>query len=110
MTDLVAALAKGDPARHSEKLGAFQRAFLGELRELMAAVRDQDNSGALRVEDLPATLRSRFVGKTGKHLVQVYPRSNIWNRAEQEAFVRDLRTVDPGRPARPCSCMSTRRC
>ncbi|MEY3275696.1 MAG: hypothetical protein RL153_962, partial [Verrucomicrobiota bacterium] len=54
VTDLVAALAKGDPARHSEKLGAFQRAFLGELRELMAAVRDQDNSGALRVEDLPA--------------------------------------------------------
>lgn len=95
VTDLVAALAKGDPARHSEKLGAFQRAFLGELRELMSAVRDQDNSGALRVEDLPATLRSRFVGKTGKHLVQVYPRSNVWNRAEQEAFVRDLRTVDP---------------
>lgn len=95
VTDLVAALAKGDPARHSEKLGAFQRAFLGELRELMAAVRDQDNSGALRVEDLPTPLRSRFVGKTGKHLVQVYPRSNVWNRAEQEAFVRDLRTVDP---------------
>ncbi|MFM8419809.1 MAG: MMPL family transporter [Verrucomicrobiota bacterium] len=95
VTDLVAALAKGDAARHSEKLGAFQRAFLGELRELMAAVRDQDNSGALRVEDLPTPLRSRFVGKTGKHLVQVYPRSNVWNRVEQEAFVRDLRTVDP---------------
>jgi predicted RND superfamily exporter protein len=49
----------------------------------------------LRVEDLPPALRSRFVGRTGKHLVQVYPRSNVWNRAEQEAFVRDLRTVDP---------------
>jgi len=95
VTDLVAALGKGDPARHAEKLGAFQRAFLDELRELMAAVRDQDNSGALRVEDLPPALRSRFVGRTGKHLVQVYPRSNVWNRAEQEAFVRDLRTVDP---------------
>ena len=95
VTDLLAALSRGDGARHADKLGAFQRAFLGELRELIAAVRDQDNSGALRVDDLPPALRSRFVGKTGRHLVQVYPRSNVWNRAEQEAFVRDLRTVDP---------------
>ena len=95
VTDLLAALSRGEGKHHAEKLGAFQRAFLGELRELIAAVRDQDNSGALRVDDLPTTLRSRFVGKTGRHLVQVYPRSNVWNRVEQEAFVRELRTVDP---------------
>jgi hypothetical protein len=40
-------------------------------------------------------LRNRFVGVTGKHLLQIYPKHDIWNRKAQEEFVSDLRKVDP---------------
>jgi hypothetical protein len=49
----------------------------------------------LRVGDLPSALRDRFVGVTGKLLLQVYPRDDVWQRDKQEKFVTDLRKVDP---------------
>ena len=89
------AMFSGDREANAAKLGKFQRAFLGDVQETLMAIRDQDDSGPLRIEDLPAQLRNRFVGKTGKHLVQVYPRHDVWSREEQATFVRELRSVDP---------------
>ena len=89
------AMFRGNREVNAIKLGAFQRAFLGDVQETLMAIRDQDDSGPLRVEDLPAQLRNRFVGKTGKHLVQVYPKHDVWSREEQATFVRELRTIDP---------------
>jgi predicted RND superfamily exporter protein len=35
------------------------------------------------------------VGGSGKYLLQVYPKANVWQRGPQEEFVRELRTIDP---------------
>jgi hypothetical protein len=40
-------------------------------------------------------LRDQFIGESGKFLLQVYPKADVWERTNQEAFVADLRTVDP---------------
>jgi uncharacterized protein len=85
----------GDRHAISEKLAEFQQALFIDVRETFEAIRNQDNSGPLRPEDLPAPIRNRFVGVTGKHLLQVYPKKNVWDRAAQEEFVRDLRKVYP---------------
>ncbi|HYE31592.1 MAG TPA: MMPL family transporter, partial [Methylomirabilota bacterium] len=79
----------------ASKLAAYQQAFLRDLRETFAALRNQDNSSPLRVPDLPEQLRNRFVGQTGKYLLQVYPKKDVWERENQEEFVRELRTVAP---------------
>jgi predicted RND superfamily exporter protein len=47
------------------------------------------------VDDLPPALHHRFIGEHGKFLIQVYPKEDVWQRAAQEKFVSDLRTVDP---------------
>ncbi|MDW8311054.1 MAG: MMPL family transporter, partial [Verrucomicrobiales bacterium] len=66
------------------------------------ALQQQDDRGRLRVEDLPAALRDRFIGVTGKFLVQVYPRKNVWERAHQEEFIRELRqALDPRNTGTP---------
>ena len=65
------------------------------MRDTFEALQHQDNREPLRVEDLPPALRDRFVGVHGKHLLQVYPKENVWQRAPQEEFVRQLRTIDP---------------
>lgn len=99
LRDAVSALSQrilvGDRQSISEKLADFQQALFIDVSETFDSIREQDNSGPLRAEDLPDPIRKRFVGVTDKHLLQVYPKKNVWNRAEQEEFVRSLRKIDP---------------
>jgi hopanoid biosynthesis associated RND transporter like protein HpnN len=88
------AMNTGDRKIVSQRLGAYQRALFTDIRETFRALRTQDNSSPLRAEDLPPALRNRFIGKTGKHLIQVYPKGDVWERGPQEAFVEELRTID----------------
>jgi hopanoid biosynthesis associated RND transporter like protein HpnN len=84
----------GTPAQRemtADKLGEFQRALFEEMGGTFEALHEQDNREGLRIEDLPPLLRNRFVGVTGKQLLQVYPRKNIWQRQHQEEFVLALR-------------------
>lgn len=85
----------GDRRQVGEKLGAYQRALFDDLRQTFRALRTQDNSSPLTEAGLPPNLRSRFIGKGGLHLLQVYPKEDVWQRKEQEQFVREVRTVAP---------------
>jgi hopanoid biosynthesis associated RND transporter like protein HpnN len=80
----------------SRKLAAFQQALFTDLQDTLTAIRDQDDSAPLRAEDLPAPLRHRFVSKSGtRYLLQVTPKFDVWERENQEIFIRELRAVDP---------------
>jgi len=79
----------------AEKLAEFQQALFKDVRETFEAIKNQDDSDRLRPQDLPEALRNRFVGVHGKYLLQVYPKKNIWDRKEQEEFIRELRKIDP---------------
>ncbi len=88
----------GDPAQlatHVEKLSEFQQALFFDLRKTFQTLQNQDDRAPLRVEDLPAALRNRFVGVNGEFLLQVYPKYDVWQRKPQEEFIADLRTIDP---------------
>jgi hopanoid biosynthesis associated RND transporter like protein HpnN len=85
----------------SLKLAAFQQALFNDVRETFEHIKNQDDSGPLRVNDLPVALRERFVGVSGRLLLQVYPKKDVWNREAQEEFVQQLRTVDPKVPGTP---------
>jgi predicted RND superfamily exporter protein len=89
-------IANAAPEVAAEKLAQFQRALLADLRETFDAIKHQDDTAALKVEDLPGPLRNRFVSESGnRYLLQVNPKSDVWDRANQEVFVRELRQVDP---------------
>jgi len=84
-----------DKERHARQLGAFQQAMFNDVRETFEALQQQDDSGPMRVEDLPKVLRDRFVGVTGKIALQVYPKKDIWQREYQGEFIQALRGIDP---------------
>jgi uncharacterized protein len=85
-----------------EKLGVFQRALFDDVRETFDTLRNQDNRDRLHAEDLPQALRDRFVGVTGKHLLQVYPKKDLWQRENQREFIREIRlALDPQATNRP---------
>lgn len=101
ITELRVGLTEGEPRTVGARITAFQRALFTDIHQTFATLRNQDNSAALMVNDLPVALRNRFVGKTGKYLLQVYPKENVWARSGQEAFIRQLRTVDPDATGTP---------
>jgi hypothetical protein len=83
-------------ANSSTKLAAFQQALFNDVRNTFVALRNQDDRERLRVEDLPDALRNRFVGLKGKYALQVYPKSDVWQRDNQKAFIGQLRAaLDP---------------
>ena len=88
------ALVAAPAAQASQQTAFYQQALLDDLQDTFTTLASQQAS-ALRAEDLPAPLRNRFIGVTGKYLLQVFPKSDVWRREPQEAFVRELRTVDP---------------
>jgi uncharacterized protein len=92
-----AMLAGGDEARaeHAEKLAQFQLALFNDLRSTFQLLQEQDVSGPVRAEDLPPALHDRFISTTGKFLLQVYPKNDVWQRGYQEEFLKELRTIDP---------------
>jgi len=93
------ALLAGDSTaltQHAETLGGFQQALFDDLRVTFQTLQRQDDRAPLRAEDLPVALRDRFIGVTGKFLLQVYPKKNVWQRDNQKEFVETLRrTLDP---------------
>jgi len=85
----------GELAEHANKLARFQQALFTDMRSTFQLLQNQDDRAPLHVEDLPQAFRDQFVGVTGKYLLQVFPKNDVWQRENQEKFIADLRTVDP---------------
>jgi len=88
-------MASMDRSKAEDQLALFQQTLFQDIHETFAALRGQDDRAALTAADLPSNLRNRFIGRGGKHLLQVYPKEDVWDREPQEKFVSDLRTVAP---------------
>ena len=97
--DLRKAMLTGDSvalAAHADKLALFQQALFDDLRSTFETLQTQDNSKLLTSDNLPPVLRDRFIGVSGKFLLQVYPKKDVWQRTNQEEFVTTLRqALDP---------------
>lgn len=104
LLDLTQAMFRGDELARSNsavKLGTYQQALFDDIRETFAALSGQDASGGFQVKDLPLALRNRFIGLDGSFLIQVYPRTNVWDREPQEIFVKELQSAVPKATGEP---------
>jgi len=91
-------MLRGDDAEvraHSLKLAAFQQALFNDIRDTFSSLQNQDVRGPLTVDDLPKALRDRFIGVTGKYLLMVYPKKDVWQRENQKEFIEQVQSVYP---------------
>ncbi len=65
--------------------------LLARLQGLAAIASPEPVSPA----DLTPALAGRFISPQGKWLMQVYPKSQIWDIGPLENFITDVRSVDP---------------
>src|SRR5262245_1844019 len=84
------------PATASQALDAFQRGLMADFAAKWTLLQQNVHpKGPVTLEDVPSYLRERFVGKSGRYLLQIFARDNIWEREPMQAFVHQLQTVDP---------------
>ena len=49
----------------------------------------------ITIKDVPEEIRRKFIGESGRFLIQIHPKVDTWEKAGAAQFVHDLRTVDP---------------
>jgi hopanoid biosynthesis associated RND transporter like protein HpnN len=76
-------------------LGDYQARLAGDFAQQWRRLQVAARPAPLTLGDLPQELRRRFIGKSGKLLLQVYSRHDPWDLPTQARFVEELRTVDP---------------
>ncbi len=94
-------LRRRPPADCYRALSTFQQQSAGDLLTRLHSLRDVSDPEPPKLDDLPASLVDRFVGASGKHLLKIYGRGDIWNFDSLERFVRDVRSVDPRATGNP---------
>lgn len=86
------------PAAEAEsRLAGFQRDLFEDFAATWSLLRNNlDPAGPITLDDVPASLRERFVSRDGgRFLLQIYPKEDIWERTPLTAFITELRRVDP---------------
>lgn len=84
------------PAQAQQALETFQRALMADFAAKLAVLQQNLHpAGPVTLADVPSYLRERFVGKSGRYLLQIFARGSIWDREPMQAFVSQLQSVDP---------------
>ncbi|MBU6276094.1 MAG: MMPL family transporter [Planctomycetes bacterium] len=87
-------LRRMGPAECYHALASFQQRSAGDLVSRLHALAAVADPAPPSLDDLPENLVHRFVGSTGRHLLKIYGRGDIWNFHALERFVHDVRGVD----------------
>ena len=76
------------------RLAGFQQAMAADVLTRLYALRSAANPEPPQLSDLPDSLVARFVSPSGKHLMKIFSKGDIWDMAAMERFVRQVRSVD----------------
>ncbi len=90
-----------DTRLSEERLQDFEERLAGDLAEDLHRLRDVATPQPIVLNDLPAALRERYVGKSGKWLLRVFARQCLWDFEPLENFTREIQTVDPEATGKP---------
>jgi len=89
------------PGPIEDGLTNFQTAFFQDLAGMIEFLQAQDPELQMDLDDLPPNLKLRSIGRTGKLVLRIYPTENIWERSALDAFVAEIRSVDPAAVGAP---------
>jgi hopanoid biosynthesis associated RND transporter like protein HpnN len=95
------ALRRLTPEECYRAVSAFQQRAAGDLLSRLHGLSFVANPEPPALEDLPPSLVERFVGSSGRHLLKIYGRGDIWNFEALQRFVQDVRSVDPRATGNP---------
>jgi hopanoid biosynthesis associated RND transporter like protein HpnN len=83
------------------RLRTFEERLTADLVENLHRLRDVSTPEPITVDDLPSSLRERYVGKTGKWLLRVFARDCLWDHEPLQRFADQVRMVDAAATGKP---------
>jgi uncharacterized protein len=78
-----------------QALGTFQEKLGRDLAEQVSLLQANLRAEPVTIQDLPPELQARYVGKSGRYRLFVYPAEDIWEFQPLARFVDEIRSVDP---------------
>jgi hopanoid biosynthesis associated RND transporter like protein HpnN len=90
-----------DAATALPRLRTFDRQLAADLIADLHRLRSVASPQPIALADLPRALRDRYVGSTGKFLVEAYAKGDLWELPQLEHFVNEIRTIDPSATGKP---------
>jgi hypothetical protein len=82
-------------------LREFQGGMFSELPDKLRMLKGSLEAAPVGEADVPQELKQRFVGTSGKLLLQVAPKVEIFEREPLEAFVKQVKSVVPKATGEP---------
>lgn len=82
-------------------LREFQGGMFAELPDKLAMLKESLEAAPVGEADVPEQLKRRFVGKSGKLLLQVAPKKEIFEHQPLSEFVKEVKSVAPGATGEP---------
>jgi hopanoid biosynthesis associated RND transporter like protein HpnN len=79
----------------------FQGGMFAELPDKLRMLKESLEAAPVSAADVPEQLKSRFVGKNGKLLLQVAPRTEIFEHGPLHEFVTQVKSVVPHATGEP---------
>ncbi|MET0488355.1 MAG: MMPL family transporter, partial [Candidatus Rokuibacteriota bacterium] len=92
---LLARLERAGPEVTS-RLARVQSELRDDFVAKLARLQENLTPRPVTIAALPPELTRKFIGASGRMLMQVYPSIDTWQREGAQEFVRQVRTVDPG--------------
>jgi hypothetical protein len=89
------------PGEYAARLSGYSQRIAGELLGRLHLLRSVANPEPPQWSDLPRGLVDRFVGRSGRLLLRIYGKGNLWDADATERFVTDVRRVDPKATGNP---------
>jgi len=105
---MVPALERANKALNDTPMDLLKKRFapssngaFSQMQKNMALLKSQKADRGLELQDIPPQLQRLFVSKDGKLLLQVYGKSDLWERGPDEAFTKEVISVAPDATGTP---------
>jgi len=79
-----------------KRLNHFSENLFSDYRDKIADLKASVDVSLVSVAEIPESLRKRYISQNGVYLITVYPSVDIWDIAQREEFMGQLRRVDSG--------------
>jgi hopanoid biosynthesis associated RND transporter like protein HpnN len=95
-TERVLRLLEADDTQGSDfALAEYQERLFRDFRLKIELIMASLDPVPITVEGLPELLKKRFIGTSGRLVLQIYPKEDIWELGPQRRFVEQLASVNP---------------
>jgi hopanoid biosynthesis associated RND transporter like protein HpnN len=97
------------PPARDEQVARLESALVGSLPARIRALRLALGAESIELANLPSDLRSRWIGVSGAHRLEVIPRESLETNEELRRFIDEVRRVVPDVTGAPVSELETAR-